>query len=108
MTMAHAKTGGDSPFTTYADLWLGFWRCASIVGGAGLEGVGLFRTIQRPRSQSLTALGRTMDLCMRGPAFLDLVRRGLKLMAMPRGARPWFSTVPPSLPRSLLQRKVPR
>jgi hypothetical protein len=108
MTMAHAKTGGYSPFTTYADLWLGFWRCASLVGGAGLEGIGLFWTIQRPRSESLAALGQTMDLYMRGPAFLDLVRRGLKLMTVPRGARPWFQAVPRSLPRPLLQRKIPR
>lgn len=108
MTMAYIKTGAHSPFTTYADLWLGFWRCASIVGGAGLEGVGLFWTTQRPRNRSLAALGQTMDLDMRGPAFLDLVRRGLKLMTMPRGAQPWFPAASRSLPRSPLQRKVPR
>jgi len=104
MTMAAAKTDAfDSLFALYAHLWLGLWECASVVGGASLEGIGLFWALQRPREESLAALGQTLDAYLRAPAFLDLSQRTLKMLSRP----PSFGVLTP-FPGPLARKRASR
>jgi hypothetical protein len=80
---AEATDALDSFFGSYAQPWIGLWRCAAILGKAQLEAMALFWGLQRPDDQALSKLGQAMDLCMRTPPFLALMQHSLAMMSRP-------------------------
>jgi hypothetical protein len=71
---------GAGSSASYTASWLGLWQCAALLNGAALESVALFWDMRPTRGDSLASLSRTLDTCMRSPAFLRLIEAGLKVL----------------------------
>jgi hypothetical protein len=72
-----------------AQQWLDIWRHAGAVGMGGLTAASLF-DVKRLQRLWLAELTRTMDAYLRTPAFLEVMRTGLRAVT----GRP-ASPVPP-------------
>jgi|SwirhirootsSR3_FD_contig_51_4487461_length_444_multi_2_in_0_out_0_1 hypothetical protein len=65
------------PLTDLTERWLEVCRDGG-AWGYGLLAVGLFRDLRQMRQTWLADLTRTTDRYLRSPAFLELVRLGLR------------------------------
>jgi len=95
---APAANAFGSVVSSYANLWRGTLQYAALMSRVGVAGLALWAPPRR-RDEALAALARTMDLYMRGPAFLELAHCSLKMMSL---GLP-YSTM--SLPGLLLRRR---
>jgi hypothetical protein len=73
------------PLTALTERWLEVWRDGG-AWGYGLLTVGLYRDLRQMRQTWLADLTRTTDRYLRSPAFLELVRLGLRAAPMKSSA----------------------